>query len=559
MARRKKRLPVGIEDFKELIEDNYYFVDKTGFIADFMDNRAKVTLFTRPRRFGKTLTLSMLLYFFSLENAAENRKLFSGLNIESAGEEYMAEQGTRPVVFLSLKDVVAENFEDTLTKFVDNMRRICNRHTYLLSSDKVTDDNKDYFRQLMYGALPAARLQSALVNFMQMLTAHYGKNTVLLLDEYDAPIIYAVQNGFYDKCINFMRGLLSSAFKTNPTLDFAVLTGVTRVSKESIFSGLNHFKVCSTTFDKFTALFGFTQDEVTALMRENDMEDKLPDVKKWYDGYQFGKTEIYNPWSVIRFIDAGGKLAAYWINVSGNVILKDMLARVDSDRREKLTALLNGGTVDSPIEEGIVYSQIFTNRAALFTMLLTAGYLKAIDTWQDEYYEEWARLKIPNLEIWTAYRREIANYIVPTNGEALLRDMTNAMIGGNAAKFAEYLTDVLRDFVSYHDTASESFYHGLLLGLTIGLQGKYTVESNAESGYGRFDIAFIPAANRDLPGIVLEIKIAKTEDELKATAQKALAQIDDKKYTAKLSAQGANVVWRYGVAFCGKKVWLVGE
>ena len=394
---------------------------------------------------------------------------------------------------------------------------------------------------------------------MQMLTAHYGKNTVLLLDEYDAPIIYAVQNGFYDECIDFMRGLLGAAFKTNPTLDFAVLTGVTRVSKESIFSGLNHFEVHGVLSNRFTDVFGFTQAEVNEMAKHYETESKLPDLKKWYDGYQFGQIEIYNPWSIVNFIKSDYKFRAYWINVSSNGILKDMLARVDTDRREKLTALLNGGTVDSPIEEGIVYSQIFTNRAALFTMLLTTGYLKAIDTWQDEYYEEWARLKIPNLEIWTAYRREIANYIVPSSGEALLRDMTNAMPCGNAAKFAEYLTDVLRDFVSYHDTASESFYHGLLLGLTVGLQGKYTIESNAESGYGRFDIAFIPVANRDLPGIVLELKIAKSEDELQEAAQKALAQINAKKYTAKLSAQGANVVWRYGVAFCGKKVWLAGE
>ena len=556
---RKKRLPIGIEDFKELIEDNYYFVDKTGFIADFMDNRGKVTLFTRPRRFGKTLTLSMLLHFFTLENAAENRKLFTGLNIEKRGEEYMAEQGTRPVVFLTLKDATARNFDDTIVKVTEVTQRLYERYDYLLKSDKISDNGKNYFRQLMDGTLSVARLQSALVNLMQMLTAHHGKKSVLLLDEYDAPIIYAVQHNFYDECIDFMRGLLSSAFKTNPALDFAVLTGVTRVSKESIFSGLNHFDVHGVLSNNFSDAFGFTQAEVDEMMRYYEIESELPELKKWYDGYQFGKSEIYNPWSIINFVQKGSLFRAYWINVSGNVILKDMLARVDANRREQLTTLLNGGTIDTPLEEGIVYSQIFTSQTALFSMLLTSGYLKAIKTWQDEYHEEWIRLKIPNLEIWTAYRREIANYIVPTSGEILLRDMTTAMTNGNATKFAEHLAAVLRDFVSYHDTASESFYHGLLLGLSVGLFGKYTIESNAESGYGRFDIAFIPAQGRDLPGVVLEIKITKNEDELEATAQKALAQIDDKKYTAKLSAQGAKVIWRYGVAFCGKKVWLAGE
>ena len=296
-----------------------------------------------------------------------------------------------------------------------------------------------------------------------------------------------------------------------------------------------------------------------ALLAYYETESESSDIKKWYDGYQFGKTEIYNPWSIINFIKRDCQFAAYWINVSGNGILKDMLARVDGERREKLTALLNGETIDTPAEEGIVYSQIFTNQAALFMMLLTAGYLKAIKTWRDEYQEVWARLKIPNLEIWTAYRREIANYIVPTSGEALLRDMTESMTKGDAAKFAEYLARVLRDFVSYHDTASESFYHGLLLGLTIGLFGKYDIESNGESGYGRFDIAFIPQPGRELPGVVLEMKIAKTEEEMEEAAQKALAQIDDKQYAAKLSARGAKVVWRYGVAFCGKKVRLRGE
>ena len=556
---RKKRLPVGIEDFKELIEDNYYFVDKTGFIADFMDNRGKVTLFTRPRRFGKTLTLSMLMYFFTLKNAAENRKLFAGLNIEKAGDEYMAEQGKRPVVFLTLKDAVARDFAGTREKFVGVLRRLYGGYGYLLTSDKVSEPEKIYFRGVLEGRLNAEQMQESFVNLMQMLAAHHGKKAVLLLDEYDAPIIYAVQHNFYDECIDFMRGLLSSAFKTNPALDFAVLTGVTRVSKESIFSGLNHFEVHGVLSNLYTDVFGFTVAEVERLVAYYGIEDKLPDLKRWYDGYQFGETEIYNPWSIINFLKHGGELAAYWINVSQNAILKDMLAKMDGERREALFSLVNGGTVDMPLYENTVFTELYENDVNLFTMLLTAGYLKVIKKWKDDANEMWGRLKIPNEEIRIAYRREIVNNIVPRFGQPILVTMLNAMTRGDAKTFAEKLSTVLRDFVSYHDTASESFYHGLLLGISVWLKGKYNIESNGESGYGRFDIAFIPQLGRELPGIVLELKIAKTEDDMEETAQKALEQIENKQYPAKLLAQGTKVVWRYGAAFCGKKVRLTGE
>ena len=556
---RKKRLPVGIEDFKELVTDNYYFVDKTGFIADFLDTRGKVTLFTRPRRFGKTLTLSMLLYFFTMENAAENRKLFAGLNIEKRGEEYMAEQGTRPVIFLTLKEATANSFSETISSLTQVLWSTYSKFAYLLDSDKLAERDKAYFRQIYDGNPTRDVLKFALANLLKFLETHHGTKPILLLDEYDAPIIYAVQHNFYNECIDFMRGFLSAAFKTNPALDFAVLTGVTRVSKESIFSGLNNLKVCSVLSEQFSAFFGFTQEEVATLMNESNMPDKLPDLKEWYDGYLFGQTEIYNPWSIISFIDTGGELAAYWINVSQNAILKDMLARLGDERRELLFSLVKGNTVDMPLLEHTVLTELYESDLNLFTMLLTAGYLKVIKKWRDEQNETWGRLKIPNEEIRIAYRREIINNIVPRSGERILVTLLTAMTRGDDKTFAEKLSTVLRDFVSYHDTASESFYHGLLLGLSVWLNGKYNVESNAESGYGRFDIAFIPSANHNFPGIILELKIAKTEDELEHAAQNALEQIDEKKYTAKLTAQGVSVVWRYGVAFCGKKVWLVGE
>ncbi|WP_297968497.1 AAA family ATPase [uncultured Anaerovibrio sp.] len=556
----RRAMPIGVDDFSELITKNYCFVDKTRFIKEILEGHSKVTLITRPRRFGKTLNLSMLRYFFSIENGEKNRELFAGLDIQRAGERYMAQQGSRPVVFLSLKDVQARDFAGLLEKMAELMGQIYGREGYLQNSDALSPQEKKYFVAVLDEACTPGKLQSALANLIKNLRKHYGQKPVLLLDEYDAPIICAWERGYYDECIDFMRGFLSEALKTNEALDFAVLTGVTRVSKESIFSGLNNLRVCSVLSERYSDIFGFTQEEADRLLSMCGLEARSADLKKWYDGYLFGSTEIYNPWSVISFIDNDCKFQPYWLNTSGNSILKALLARIDARKEADLLGLLRGKTLSTPIRENIVYADLNSDRSTLYMMLLTAGYLKAVKTWKDEYYEDWAALQIPNLEIRRAYSLEVMENIVPHQGQIVLMDMMEAMTEGRGEDFAQYLAELLRDFVSFHDSSHnpESFYHGLLLGLSVWLEGRYRVKSNRESGYGRFDIAFFPA-KENLPGVILELKTVKEEGGLEEAAQGALAQIEAKAYPAELSRQGVRSVWRYGIAFCGKKMWLAQE
>ena len=557
MQERKRLMPVGIEDFRELIQRNYYFVDKTRFIRELMDSQGKITLITRPRRFGKTLALSMLHYFFTSENAEENRKLFEGLDIERSGEKYMREQGTRPVVFLTLKEVRRPTYDSMLAMLSLTLQELYMRHRQLLA-DKIPDEPQaEYARRILAGMGSEEDMMVSLKHLMACLEEHHGRKPVFLLDEYDAPILSAWENGYYKECIDFMRGFLGSALKTNPSLSFAVLTGVTRVSKESIFSGLNNLKVCSVLSDSYCDIFGFTQEEAARLMEECGVGDKLPELKKWYDGYRFGQADIYNPWSVINFIKNGCKFQPYWMNTSGNSILKDLLRRVDMRRHKELQGLVQGKPVESPVLENIIYADIHTNRDTLFMMLMTTGYLKPVEVWKNRTGRDWVRLMVPNMEVRLAYEAEILNHIVPSQGETLLRDMLRSMTDGDAEGFRENLSDLLRDFVSYHDTAAqpESFYHGLVLGLAVLLDGEYRVESNRESGYGRFDIAFFPLKD-GAPGVILELKAAKSEEAMEEKAKEALRQIGEKAYLAELARQGVKETWKYGISFHGKKVWL---
>ena len=559
MQSTRKPMPVGVEDFKRLVTEGYCFIDKTRFIKDYIDAQGVVTLITRPRRFGKTLTLSMLQYFFDSEQGEENRQLFSGLDIEGAGERYMQEQGSRPVVFLSLKEVQAGDKGLMLELLARVLQGLCKRFRYLLEGDKLIEEDKKVLRRLLELRGDEADLRFSLRTLMQCLEDFHGKKPMLLLDEYDAPILFAWEKGYYEECIDFMRGFLSAALKTNPALGSAVLTGVTRISKESIFSGLNNLNVCSVLREKYSDAFGFTQEEAARLMEDCGVGDRLPELAQWYDGYLIGGREIYNPWSVIQFIDHGCKFQPYWLNTSGNAILRDLLERVDSRRQRDLYGLLKGKPVEVPVMENFVFGNIGENRNALFMLLMTTGYLKPVEMWKDEERVDWVRLQIPNFEVRFAYRSEILNHIVPSQGEILLRDMLRSMAEGDTQEFAENLSDILRDFVSYHDASQpESFYHGLLLGFSVLMDGKYKVESNKESGYGRFDIAFFPQ-KENAPGIILELKAAKSEDELEAKAQEALAQIEKKAYGAEMARLGVKEIWRYGIALCGKRVWLEGE
>ena len=558
MQALKRPMPVGIEDFKKLVTGNYYFIDKTRFIKELIDTQGEVTLITRPRRFGKTLSLSMLQYFFTNENAKENRKLFSGLDIERAGDRYMQEQGNRPVVFLTLKEVRARKHDVMMDLLARTIQELCGRYQYLLSDSRLPEKDKDALHSLLSLQGKEADLRLSLGLLMRCLEAVHGKKPVLLLDEYDAPILSAWENGYYQECMDFMRGFLGSALKTNPALGFAVLTGITRISKESIFSGLNNLDVCGVLTELYNDAMGFTQEEAAKFMADCGQEDKLPELAKWYDGYRFGQAEIYNPWSVINFVQHGCKFQRYWINVSGNSILQVLLKNVDDTRYEELQSLLRfrEAYVDTMMDEGIIYPDIETDDNALYMMLLTTGYLKAIETWQDRRGRWWCRLQIPNREVLLAYEDEVLAKVAGPSNRVPLFAMLNAMTAGKASVFQKHLSKILRDMVSYHDTAQpESFYHGLMLGLTVLMEGEYRVESNRESGYGRFDLAFFPL-HPGTPGVILELKAAGSEAELEEKAREALQQIAEKEYCAELSRQGVKDIWHYGIAFHGKKVKL---
>ena len=557
MEAKKKAMPIGIEDFKKLRE-NYYFVDKTRFIRELLDNHGAVTLITRPRRFGKTLTLSMLQYFFTLEHAGENRKLFEDLDIGRAGEEYMREQGTRPVVFLTLKNIHFPDFSSMLAAMREQLRKLYGGYRYLLQENSLMEDERRFFQSILDKSAGLAELQFSLQNLMQFLETGHRQKPILLLDEYDAPIQAAWEHGYYEECIGFMRGFLGAALKTNPSLDFAVLTGITRISKESIFSGLNNLDVCSVFSDSYSDILGFTQEEVRQLTVDLGIEDSLPEIRSWYDGYLFGSKEIYNPWSVIKFVKECCKFGPYWINVSGNSILHVLLEQVNSRRRKELEKLLQGQPVDATIDEGVIYSDIRKNSNALYMMLLTTGYLKAVDAYWDPTGEQLpcCKLFIPNREIRIAYRKEVLSLLAGNMDSIVLREMLSAMLEGDVDTFRQDLGDILLNHVSLYDAAyPESFYHGMMLGFSVLMEGSCRVESNQESGYGRFDLAFFPE-KEGAPGVILEFKTAKTEDELEARAKEALQQIEERAYETEMRRCHVPEIWKYGIAFCGKRVWM---
>ncbi|MBR3624710.1 MAG: AAA family ATPase, partial [Selenomonadaceae bacterium] len=501
-----------------------------------------------------TLNLSMLKRFFSLHNAEENRKLFNGLEIERFGEKYMKEQGTYPTIFLTLKDVQGLSFDEMMGLLREIMSELYMRFDYLENSPRLTFQEKRDFSLILNGEGDIFKLRFSLFNLAKYLAKHHEKKAVILIDEYDSPIINAWTHGYYDKTIDFMRGFLSKALKTNEYLDFAVLTGITRVSKESIFSGLNNLRVYSVLSEIYSDIFGFTVEETENMLKESGFAEKFDELKKWYDGYIIGDCEIYNPWSIINFIDNNCKYSPYWINVSGNAIIKELLNNIDEERKQEIIGLIEGNAVDTPLEENTVYADLHTGRDALYMMLLHTGYLKAVKSYVDRRGREWLTLKIPNREVLLAYESEIMKHIAPRRGETTLTNMFDAMTEGNEEAFSKCLSSLLLNYVSFHDAGNgENFYHGFLLGLSVYFKDTYRIESNKESGYGRFDIAFFPSDNK-YAGIIIEIKLAKSEDEMENLAESALKQISDKAYTAEFKKRGTAKIWAYGVAFCGKRV-----
>ncbi len=546
-----KPMPIGVDDFAEA-RRKYYFVDKTKFISELWQQHGAATLITRPRRFGKTMTLSMLKYFFSEENAAENRKLFDGLEV-SKDAAVMAEQGRRPVLFLTLKEWKFFDWETMQTGIREYLQILFSKYAFLLKSDCLTEVEQAAFQEILDNRASLTRQMAALGLLLHGMASYYKKRVVFLLDEYDVPVQYAWENGYYKQAVSFMRVFLTTVLKTNPDLDFAVLTGVLRIAKESIFSDLNNLQVSTLLNATYAEAMGFTEKEVRSIAEAYHAEDKLPEIKHWYDGYRFAGREIYNPWSVVNYFANGCKPGYYWLNTSGNSIVHELVKHADVRTQQKLLTVMNGGTISATLKEGLIYDDIAKDQDALYTMLLTTGYLTATQSQLSPFGYE-AQLRIPNYEITSVYRNEIVQRFQPGIQISDLAILMRALCEGDAGTVQRGLSDYLEILASSFDTAArEAFYHGFVLGMTAFLVPEYDVRSNRESGVGRYDIAVFPK-EKGKAGLILEFKTAENEDQLEQKATEAIEQIESRDYRAEFRAQGVETVYAYGIAFCGKQV-----
>lgn len=553
----KKALPIGVDNFEKVIQEGYYYIDKTALIKELLDLKGEVNLFTRPRRFGKTLNLSMLQYFFEdtgdAERNARNRELFRGLKIMDAGESYTGQMGSYPVINLTLKSAKQRSFESAYGKLKEEIAEEYQRHQYVLECDRVSEENKRKFREIADRKAEYDDYSGSLKFLSVCLYQATGKNTVILIDEYDVPLENAYFKGFYGEMVDFIRSLFESALETNDCLQFAVITGCLRISKESIFTGLNHLKIVSILKRQYSEHFGFTEREILEIMKYYEVEGRFPVMKEWYDGYLFGETEVYNPWSVINFMSDlyAGKDAfprPYWINTSSNDIIKDMIAQADRDTKGQIEALLGGGTLDIQVHEEVNYGDMHSRGENLWNFLCFTGYL----TKQDEYFREssvYLRVRIPNTEVKTIYQTTILGWFRKQIEKQDFHDLYRAMEEGDEGKVSEILNGQLFSTISFYDSA-ENFYHGFLTGILSQSQD-YLVKSNRESGDGRADIIIKSPSLRGR-SFILELKVSASVDDLEADAEKALEQIYEKKYMEELRAEGYRKIDCYGISFYRK-------
>ena len=555
----KKALPVGVENFEDMVKSGYYYVDKTMFIKELLDLKGKVNLFTRPRRFGKTLNLSMLRYFFEdsgdMEKNHQNKELFRGMKIMDAGESYTSRMGKYPVLNLTLKSAKQENFESACYELQAEIASEFDRHRNIIEQEKERLTPKEYEQYLSIADEQADErlVRGSLKLFSKCMYKITGRNTVILIDEYDVPLENAYFRGFYEKMAAFIRSLFESALKTNDYLQFAVITGCLRISKESIFTGLNHLNIISVLDKKYSEHFGFIEMEVIQMMSYYGVESRFSMMKEWYDGYLFGNTEVYNPWSVIKFLydlysDVNAFPRSYWVNTSSNDIIKDLIIRADRETKGQIETLLGGGTLDIQVHEEVTYADMHSNSESLWNFLYFTGYL----TKEREYFKGkyiFLKLCIPNVEVMTIYENTIMNWMKEIIKKEDFHDLYLAMEEGDARRMTDILNGQLFRTISFYDNA-ENFYHGFLTGI-LSQSENYLVKSNRESGNGRSDIVVKSPSLRGR-SFVLELKVSDSIDELEADAKKALRQIYDKKYVEELLGEGYQRIDCYGVSFFRK-------
>ena len=551
----RKPLPIGISDYIRA-QSEYYYVDKTMLIKEFLDSRPLVSLFTRPRRFGKTLNMDMLRVFFEI-SSEDTSKYFRDKAIWDCGDEYTKHQGKYPVIFLTFKDVKFDSWEATLSKIAALLQREFGRHNELEKSSKLAGYEKDYYSKVMKGVATDVELSAALENLSRMLYVHHGMKPIIIIDEYDTPIQEGFSQNFYDEIVGFMRNFFSGAFKDNQYLAYGFLTGILRIAQESIFSGLNNLSVNTILDDDYDSYFGFTYPEVHKMMAYYGVADKEAELKEWYDGYIFGNQEIYNPWSVINYISKGCQPQAYWVNTGKNEILEDVLEVASDDISQKLYALLQGEKVIARIEQSTVYRQLTDNPSNIYNVLMVAGYLKAERKELQDDGSFMCEVAIPNKEISSVYKSEILAYLMGIG--AITKGTANKIAESLYSEDVQGLQDAIREYmtlsVSFYDTGAEGFYHGLFLGLIALMDNQYKIRSNRESGDGRYDICMYPK-NKNHSGIIIEVKWESNlnQDSLAKLAEKALRQIDAKNYDAEMVNEGVKHIIKFGIAFSGKKV-----
>lgn len=549
-------LPIGISDYR-LASSEYYYVDKTLMIRDFLDERPMVSLFTRPRRFGKTLNMDMLRTFF--EKTDEDTSVyFKDKKIWSCGKKYQKYQGKYPVIFLTFKDVKRENWEETYEHLVQLISEEFQRHSELLESQACSNYEKDLFQKITARNASSTDYISSLKILSEMLRKHYQEAVVMIIDEYDTPIQQGYLQGFYEPIISFLRNLFSGGLKDNKNLAYGFLTGILRVAKESIFSGLNNLVVNSVLDTKYSNYFGFTKEEIEIMADYYDSSEKIEEICDWYGGYFFGNTEIFNPWSVINYLGNHCEPRTYWVSTSSNDIIGEILAEADNHTYEQLTGLLQGKKLLTYIDTSVIYPQIKSNPSSIYSFLLVSGYLKTTGPGKPFGTGNMCEVALPNREILFVYQSEILDklsYIIPRGSSIGIQE---AVYSGNVSVFKERLNTLLKTSVSYYDTAGENFYHGLMLGLLAMTDNRYKIFSNGESGDGRYDICLIPQQQK-LPGVIIELKASRkcSANTLKELAADALIQIENRHYDTQLLQSGISNILKYGVSFCGKNVEII--
>ena len=541
----KKGIGLGIDDFRKIIKEDCYYFDKTNWIEELLKDRTQIKLFTRPRRFGKTLNMSTLKYFFDVKNAEENRKLFKDLYIEKS--EYFKEQGQYPVIFISLKDLKKNTWEECFFEIKELLRNLYNDFYHIresLNESDLREFDKIWLKE------KEANYDSSLLNLTKYLYNYYKKEVILLIDEYDSPLIVANQRNYYKDSINFFRNFFSIALKTNPYLKTAILTGIVQVAKEGIFSGLNNVITYNILEKGFETFFGLSEEEVEEALKYFEMEYQIEEVKKWYDGYKFGGKEIYNPWSILNYLRTK-ELRAYWVNTSDNALIYENLSVANMDVFNCLEKLFEGKEIKKEISPFFTFEEL-ERYNGIWQLMVYNGYLKLNQKLEDDEY----LLTIPNYEIQTFFKKGfIDKYLIGSN---YFNPIMRTLLEGNIDEFGRMLEEIFLINTSFHDLKAESVYHTFLLGMLIWLRDKYEVKSNGERGQGRYDILLLPL-DKKKPAFVFEFKISKTIKGLESKAEEALNQIKEKQYDVGIKESGIDKIYRIGLAFKGKKVKIKYE